>query len=166
VAAVLEADTAAAGLLDTVVEAALLADTVVEGAALLDVAAAGEALVVAADALAVAAAELAVLAAAVGTGAALLGAAELVAAAVLAVTEAAPPHAARTPIAGNATAAPSACRRSVRREVKDEPGMPTPLDLTNTDVITAPDPGSPITTSRLDLAPPGGTTPTSIEPGR
>jgi hypothetical protein len=161
VADVLEADTAAAELLDSVVEAALL-----------DVAAVGEALVVAADALAVVAAEIAVLAVlvalvtAVGTGAALLGAAELVAAAVLAVNEAAPPHAARTPIAGNATAAPSACRRSVRREVKDEPGMPTPLDLTNTDVITAPDPGSPITTSRLDLAPPGGTTPTSIEPGR
>ncbi len=141
---VLEADTAAAELLDTVVEATLL-----------DVAAVGEALVVAADALADVAAEIAVLVAlvtAVGTGAALLGAAELVAAAVLAVTEAAPPHAARTPIAGNATAAPSACRRSVRREVKDEPGMPTPLALTNTDIVTDPDLRSPTTTSRLNHA--------------
>lgn len=144
---VLEADTAAAELLDTVVEATLL-----------DVAAVGEALVVAADALAVVAAEIAVLAVlvalvtAVGTGAALLGAAELVAAEVLAVTEAAPPHAARTPIAGKATAAPSACRRSVRREVKDEPGMPTPPALTNTDIVTDPDLRSPTTTSRLNHA--------------
>ena len=60
--------------------------------------------------------------------------------------------AAGTPIAGKATAAPSACRRSVRREVKDEPGMPTPLALTNTDIVTDPDLRSPTTTSRLNHA--------------
>jgi hypothetical protein len=140
VAVVEEADATAAALAALVVVAAAVLAALLVAATVL----AAVLVLVTADALAVVDACVAALVAlvtAVGTGAALVVAAELVTVAVPA-----PPHAARTPTAGNANAVPSACRRSVRREVKEEPDMSTPfLNPTDTSgVVSGRNPRSPL----------------------
>jgi hypothetical protein len=128
VAAVLEAETAAAALLVVAVEAgallvdaaveaaALLADTVVEAAALLEVATVEEAAVVAAALV------LAAVDAALEAGAALALADE-----AEPLTAAEPPQAASSPSAGRVTDSFTAPRSTERREIDEGLGMPTPL---------------------------------------